>query len=109
MIMPISGGLHECQTKCNIKKECTAIEYSDDVEGAKCCVLRKCPFPVPRPQVVQAKWHNGKHKYVGYVKCKYTGIQFSNSSHYIYIYIYDMYDICAIILYFVRDRERYLK
>ena len=75
MIMPISGGLYECQTKCNMKKECTAIEFSKDM---KCCVLRKCPLPVPRPQLVQAKWHSGKSKYVGYVKCKYNGDPFLN-------------------------------
>ena len=72
MIMPISGGLNECQKRCNMKKECTAIEYSNDAIyiGVKCCILRKCPLPVPSPQVVQAQWHGGQYKYVGYVKGK---------------------------------------
>ena len=54
-------------------ESCTAIEYSSDVfnAGLKCCILRKCPVPVPEPQVTDAKWH-GNAKYVGYVKCKYT-------------------------------------
>ena len=78
MIMPISGGLYECQQKCDMTKECTAIEYSTyaTTYGYKCCILRKCPLPVPRPQVDQAKWHSGKYKYVGYAKSKYNGNPF---------------------------------
>ena len=71
MIMPISGGLDECQEKCNMKTECTAIEYSNDaIADLTCCILRKCPLPVPNPQEVQAQWHGGGYKYVGYVKSK---------------------------------------
>ena len=74
MIMPIAGGLYACKEECNKAESCTAIEYSSNVFNAevKCCVLRKCPVPVPEPQVKQANWHDGKSKYVGYVKRKYT-------------------------------------
>ena len=69
MIMPIRGGLEECKTKCNMNKECTAIEYSNVVmKIVKCCILRRCPVPVPTPNVTQAEWHGGQFKYDGYVK-----------------------------------------
>ena len=73
MEMPIPGGLEACKEECNKEESCTAIEYSSDVfnTGLKCCILRKCPVPVPEPQVVDAIWHPPA-KYVGYVKRKYT-------------------------------------
>ena len=78
MIMPVPGGLPECQKRCDMKKECTAIEYSNltnhfphkENYKMQCCILRKCPLPVPVPQVLQAKWHRGEFKYVGYVERK---------------------------------------
>ena len=73
MIMPITGGLEECKTKCDMTKECTAIEYSNAAKnGEKCCVLRRCPVPVPIPNVDQANWHGGQYKYVGYAKGNYA-------------------------------------
>ena len=74
MIMPIDGGLEACKVECNKEKSCNAIEYSSNVfnQQVKCCVLRKCPLPVPEPQVKQANYHDGKSKYVGFVKRKYT-------------------------------------
>ena len=72
MIMPIAGGLDACKELCDKEKSCTAIEYSSIIH---CCVLRKCPVPVPEPQVTDATWHDGIAKYVGYVKLKPTGPQ----------------------------------
>ena len=73
MIMPIDGGLEACKDHCTNNKECTAFEYalttsSDEID---CCVLRKCPFPVPPPDLEQAEWHEGSFfDYVGYKKRK---------------------------------------
>ena len=72
MIMPIPGGLQACKEKCNGLEECTAFEYAlttwdDDTD---CCILRNCPLPVPKPEVTQAKWHDGSFDYVGYAKRK---------------------------------------
>ena len=70
MIMPIAGGVEECKRECNKNKKCTAIEFSDAPEIGKCCVLRSCPKPVPKPDVTQAEWHGSQFKYVGYTKGK---------------------------------------
>jgi len=69
-IMPIAGGLDACKQECNTEKNCTAIEYamSATPNNVTCCVLRKCPSPVPTPNVTQAEWHGGIYDYVGYVK-----------------------------------------
>ena len=80
MIMPIAGGLEECKSKCNMNKQCTAIEYSNSVfkspyyKAVQCCVLRRCPVPIPIPNVTQAEWHGGHFKYDGYVKGNYAVI-----------------------------------
>ena len=72
MIMPIPGGLQACKEKCNSVEDCTAFEYAlttyDD--SIDCCVLRKCPLPVPTPELTQAEWHDGNFDYVGYAKRK---------------------------------------
>jgi len=69
-IMPIAGGLDACKQECNNENNCTAIEYamSATPNNVTCCVLRKCPSPVPTPNVTQAEWHGGIYDYVGYVK-----------------------------------------
>ena len=71
-IMPIAGGLDACKQECNNENNCTAIEYamSATPNNVTCCVLRKCPSPVPTPNVTQAEWHGGIYDYVGYVKGK---------------------------------------
>ena len=70
MIMPISGGLDACKEKCNTNENCTAIEYAgkEQDENVDCCVLRKCPYPVPTPDITHAAWHDGKYNYEGYAK-----------------------------------------
>ena len=74
MIMPISGGLDACKEKCSANENCTTIEYALNAPDVDCCVLRKCPLPVPVPDVAQARWHGGKYHYEGYVKGKYKVI-----------------------------------
>jgi len=70
MIMPIAGGLEACKEKCNTVQNCNAIEYamSATPNNVTCCVLRKCPSPVPTPNVTQAEYHGGMYDYVGYAK-----------------------------------------
>ena len=72
MIMPSPAGLQGCLLKCNFVQNCNAIEYamSATANNVTCCVLRKCPSPVPTPNVTQAKWHGGMYDYVGYAKGK---------------------------------------
>ena len=78
--MPIDGGLEACKEKCNNHSKCTAFEYAlttytDEID---CCVLRKCPFPVPKPKFVLAEWHTGSYfDYTGYAKGKNV-ISYSN-------------------------------
>ena len=80
MEMGEEWGLVACKAECNKDESCTAIEHSTDVFGigVKCCILRKCPVPVPEPQVEDAIWHPPA-KYVGYVKRKYTPAEVSIS------------------------------
>ena len=72
MIMPIPGGLEACKARCNTVPNCNAIEYavSATQNNETCCVLRKCPSPIPTPDFTQAGWHGGRYDYVGYAKVK---------------------------------------
>ena len=79
--MRIDVSLDECKEECDKEKTCTAIEYSSMVEFSskarlQCCVLRKCPVPVPEPDVADATHGHPKDtikdKYTGYVKSKYN-------------------------------------
>ena len=76
------AGLETCKDKCDSNEECTAIEYAsttwdeetvdEDLLINDCCVLRRCPLPVPSPKVEQAEWEGSSRsfKYIGYAKRK---------------------------------------
>ena len=70
------GGLDGCKEECNKDESCTAIEYSSLVlNSIDNCILRKCPVPVPEPDVIGATHgfpeDSIQDKFVGYVKRKY--------------------------------------
>ena len=83
MIMPIMpkglDGLEACKERCDNNSNCNAIEYAEEaVNEDNCCVLRKCPYPVPEPYLEQAIWHGGHYYYTGYVKSKHSPIHLGN-------------------------------
>ena len=104
MIMPITGGLYGCKTKCDMNKECTAIEHSNAANGVKCCILRRCPVPVPIPNVTQAGWHGGEFKYLGYVKGNCAVTQLCSSGKLYHITIQK--DNCLPFIFFFAGQIR---
>ena len=69
-------GLETCKEKCDNNTDCTAIEFTENaVNEDNCCVLRKCPYPVPEPELQTAVWHNGSYNYTGYVRGMKTHIK----------------------------------
>ena len=78
MPMQPKTGLQGCKKKCRETKECTAIEYASKTfnEETDCCVLRKCPYPVPEPDLYVAEWHGGQYSYFGHER----GIKLRNNN-----------------------------
>jgi len=69
-IAELNMSLGLCKWRCNDDENCTAFEYAPfcfqfySLNGSlrkkiKCCILRKCPTPVPTPNVTQAGWYGG--------------------------------------------------
>ena len=55
-------GLEMCKETCDNNTDCTAIEFTETAANHdNACVLKKCPYPVPEPDL---DWYD----FTGYVK-----------------------------------------
>merc|ERR1712223_836720 len=70
--MPLTSGsadVEECKKMCDEKSNCTAIEYSPDVNGDNCCFLLACKKVPVEPTLAESIHHPELNlTYVAYVK-----------------------------------------